>query len=381
MSEVWRVYRMSNWYHSLIPLLLGHVFFFVLYLQIPTSFELAYCIVLFLISAFGFAGFGFLVNDFFDKESDFLAGKPNRLQETKLSHVVCYLLLSLMIAIFPWFFLPVSTTTISLIIAQFILYLLYSLPFLRFKARPFISNVIDAGYAYLIPFLLTANVMSLFSNQIIDVYVYLGFSVMLLLVGFTNLLIHQWFDREFDVASSIRSTPIWIGPIRTEKLMHFLIVLIVIFILSNFLMLSVTDPQWWSVVFVFVFLINEMVQTYSSSKDNSIQREINAGFRLNQFFQFYLPVVCLILLAYSSPIWLGILFLFVRFSQKKWPLRQRLKPFSPIFPALVFGLRKLKSITSFLINRFVYWAFRVVGIDLIHEKKSAIQFLKEKWIH
>jgi hypothetical protein len=116
-----------------------------------------------------------------------------------------------------------------------------------------------------------------------------------------------------------------------------------------------------------------------SSVKSALQNEINFGLFLNQFYQFYLPVSYLVLLSFESRIWWIVLFLFIFVFQNLKSLKEKLLLFIPLLQLLIFLVKKIKKFTSIIVNQLLYLGFRLFGVDLVKEKKSAWEFLKKKW--
>lgn len=378
MRSFWKIYRVSNWIQSLIPLLLGHIFFFVLFFKISVNIWLAKLILLFLISSFGFAGFGYIINEFFDKKTDQAAGKLNVLQNSSISSFVIYLSISIGLAVSPWFFLPISINILGLLSIQILFFLLYSLPSIRLKEKPFLSNILDASYAYLIPFLLVREFATIISNQSFESILFLIFSMMLFVVGFTNLFIHQLLDLANDKSARTLSTPIFLGPDNSRKTMILLLVLSVFCTFLFCVVLIFNHLNWSGLLVIFFLLLISSFRNKDSSVESAFENEINFGLFLNQFYQFYLPIFYLGLLCCQSWIWWIVLILFIFVFQNLKSLKEKLLLFIPLLQLLIFLVKKIKKITSSIGNQILYLSFRLFGVDLVKEKKSAWEFLKKK---
>ncbi len=379
MKSFWKIYRVSNWIQSLIPLLLGHIFFFVLFFKISFNIWLAKLIILFLISSFGFAGFGYLLNEFFDMKTDHAAGKLNVLQHISNASFVIYLSISIVLALIPWAFLPISINIIALLSIQILFFLLYSIPSIKFKEKPFLSNILDSSYAYLIPFLLVCELASIISNQSLDSILFLTFSSMLFAVGFTNLFIHQLIDLEFDKSVGTLSTPVFLGPDKSRIVLVFLLILSVLCTFFFCVNLIFHNLYWIGLLMVFLLLLLSCFRKTDLSFRHTLQNEMNFGLCLNQFYQFYLPLYYLVLLSLQSLIWWIVLFLFMFLFHNLKSIKEKLLLFIPLLQLLIYLIKKIKNFIAISINQLLYLVFRLFGADLVKEKKSAWEFLKKKW--
>ena len=80
-----RPFRAEDWWKSKAALLMGFVYLFALWFDIPVRPFIPLS-VLSIAVIIGFASFGYIVNDFFDKEKDRQAGKKNFLLDKSISY-------------------------------------------------------------------------------------------------------------------------------------------------------------------------------------------------------------------------------------------------------------------------------------------------------
>lgn len=152
---------------------------------------------------FGFAGFGYLTNDWADIEKDALVNKPNALQGTTTAQRAGLLVLFVFMIWPPWLVLPFTYVSALFIIGEILLFVSYAFPPLRLKEREWLGIVADAGYAHLVPALFAAYTFSLAGSvRFMQLPTLLGLlAVWQGIVGIRNILLHQLQDAENDLHS------------------------------------------------------------------------------------------------------------------------------------------------------------------------------------
>jgi 4-hydroxybenzoate polyprenyltransferase len=174
----------------------------------------------------GIAGIGYLTNDLGDRQKDKLIEKENATANLDIISIVFLIVLFLLLALIPWFFLPMSRNSIFLLLLQFILFCAYAFPPLRLKERGIWGVLADAGYAHVNPALLAAYTFYLYTNKTVD-----GFCLFMGLVGswqlisgIRNILFHQVKDHDKDLLSGTKTYVTNVGIKRTEMfLKNFLL--------------------------------------------------------------------------------------------------------------------------------------------------------------
>lgn len=381
MKDFLKIYRVSFWFKSLLPVLFGNIFLFVLLFDVEPKASLLVALLLFFISSVGFAATGYLLNDLFDRKADAASGKANATLGKPVAEVLLYVMLCLSLALIPWIFLPVNEVITALLILQLVSYLLYSAPPARIKNIPFLSNAADAGYAYVVPLLLVHELIrQLSGNAGNGIWITAMLSALFLVVGLKNIFIHQLDDLENDRKAAVLSTPLYLGTLRSGIFLQVLFVLEVLLALSWLGWMSYQDHRFIAALSVFGLLLVPVIYDHRNVAQR-LDRYQLAGLGLNAFYQFYLPVFYLICLCFASRYWIwGLLFFVILFNDAE-SFRQKRN----IFLVFVWGwglLVKLyyllRNVVSKAVNYIIYWIFRLFGVDLRAEKKSALSFLREK---
>lgn len=191
-----------------------------------------------MLTAIGFAAFGYLTNDWSDVKKDELAGKKNLLSLLGFPTRVFLLVLTLFFALAPWYYLPHTTITVLLFMLEIALFVVYAFPPLRLKERGFAGVFTDALYAHAIPAVFAAYTFSL----AITVSPFRNFLISLLftwqlITGIRNILIHQVEDIENDKAGGNRTFVIRAGIENAKRLIRYACIPLEVMLLAALLFL------------------------------------------------------------------------------------------------------------------------------------------------
>lgn len=374
--------RSQDWRLSFVPFIMGCVYLWLSWFKIDLNFESSLLILFSLVTTIGFAALGYLINEHFDIASDTKAGKVNRLAYVSNKVKLGLFLFSVSMALLPWLWLPHDNVTWFLIGAQFLFYLLYSLPFPRLKDVPFASNFIDAGYAYWIPLLLSHHTYALYANSIWAAWLPL-FSIAVFLVGFRNILIHQVDDLFNDKRAGVRTLPMVIGVERVTFLMKGLLVQEVVFIVAALWYISIATPMHFFVLVMYILSLCLLVwrlRLHFASNYFAIEsvRHITDGVN-----QYVLPICWLVVLGFQKPIYLIFIpiHLLFFFPRNYWQaIKNSILSIYTIIRRLVLSLYwKIYQVLSKYVNYLIYYFMRILGVDLVKENTSLVGYIKRKF--
>ncbi len=198
--------RLSDAWNYKAPVLVSVPYFFALLGQMPVQQTIAAMFASYT-TIIGIAAFGYFINDLTDIRQDALAQKPNSVARLSPMQRVVILVIILLVALLPWLYLPLTTLTAPFLLAQFLLFLAYSLPPMRLKERKQAGILTDALYAHVNPALLAALTFTLIIRQPLSSLVgYMaGLVTWQLLWGIRNILQHQLEDLENDIAAGVKT--------------------------------------------------------------------------------------------------------------------------------------------------------------------------------
>lgn len=378
-----KVIRISDWFQSFIPTILGYCFVWILLAKVPFSMELILTLLLFTISAIGFAMLGYLINDLFDIREDKIAGKQNLIGESPFWKKVSLLLVAIVLSFSPWLGLPFNNYILYLLIAQISLYILYNSPPIRLKKKPFISNIIDSMYAYLLPFVLSFLVLKIEQKELYTT-LYWG-SLVWFIVGLRNLLIHQMIDYEKDLrAGSKKSTVIFLGLKRSKQVLFSLLGIEII--LFTGLIIIVSSFNYTLLLFLFILsliVVNNLYAHYIS-KPSSLKSDLKLALFPNFIYQFHWPVFVLLILSFEySFYWLIACILFITLLTPPHLIIACIKPSAFLYKikalAITLWHSVIRVVLSAVLNYAIFFIFKLFGIDLKKENRSAISYIKSKF--
>lgn len=292
MSKPWQ-YKM--------PLLLGFPYFFLLVGQVETerafySFLAAVC------TTVGFAGIGYVTNDWSDREKDRLVGKENALLDRSSWQICAILSLFLLLALLPWCYLPVDEISLALIGFELLLFVLYAFPPFRFKERGVLGLITDALYAHVVPAILASWTFYLIGDKSYS----LLFDFLCVLTawqfisGIRNILMHQVKDYQNDLGSGTNTVVTRFGVERSVFVLKLVLIPLELILFAVFLWVLSQEITfvWWvygaySVYALFVFLRKKQ-----DADESNFKRFTNVF--LDQFYIEWLPLMVLCALVTSS---------------------------------------------------------------------------------
>ena len=236
--------RLSNPWRYKVPFLIAMPYWVMILSDLPAThmllgFAMSCCTIL------GIAGFGYLLNDYTDREEDRAAGKPNVLIGMAPAPILALLIFLLGMAILPWvFYFPLDRYSILLLIAEFTLFILYSAPPFRLKERGILGLLADALYAHTVPAILATYTFYLLGAQAYTAC--LPFTIVLgtwqFCWGVRNILLHQIGDYTKDQHTGTHTFATRVGLPATHTTLKITLALET---LTFFAFLATLATVWW----------------------------------------------------------------------------------------------------------------------------------------
>lgn len=208
--------RLSEAWNYKAPVLVSVPYFFAIIgsldvFQTFVAMVASYCTIA------GIAAFGYFINDLSDVKQDSDAGKPNFIAKLSTGQRVGLMVVILMLALLPWWYLPLTFLTATCLFIQFLLFLVYSLPPFRLKERGLFGIFTDAAYAHANPALLAALTFSVIIKMPVSEIA--GYLVCLfcwqMFWGIRNILHHQLEDLDNDRTAGVKT---WVQSFPTGKI-------------------------------------------------------------------------------------------------------------------------------------------------------------------
>ena len=202
--------RVDNWWYSKVAPAIAISYCAALLYQVP-AWEMARSILLIAFVGLCAGSYGHLINDVYDIEVDRNAGKRNHMAlfEPWQRFVLCALPFGLGFA--PALFVSYSQTSLLLLVVEFLLPTIYSIPPIRLKGRGALGLICDSLGAHLVPCLYVISVLAhvagtptvVHSTRSTAFVVCTAFWALSL--GLIGILIHEFEDRDNDIRSGIRT--------------------------------------------------------------------------------------------------------------------------------------------------------------------------------
>ena len=293
--------RFSDWWNSKIAMLVGWSYFFALLFQqdFRSFITLLPGIILWLFST---AAFGYYMNDCFDIDVDFKAKKSNSASKHSITKRTTVLVLLGSVSLISSLFLLWSQTAFCLlVIAQLLLFFLYSIPPFRWKEVLYLDIVTDSIYAQVIPVSMMALVaLANYSQPVQPLqFVIVGVVGLWALVsGLRNILEHQLADLHNDRISGVSNTVQHLGEDRVSWFLSSRLIPIewslfgLIIILSGFLI-----PSLVLLTAVFILILGFTTPIAEGIIEKT--RPFRSGSRLLEprlIYEFWFPIVCIVVL-------------------------------------------------------------------------------------
>jgi 4-hydroxybenzoate polyprenyltransferase len=373
--------RAKDWRQSFIPLIFGNLYLWLILFKISFNFKILWILFLSLTTSFGFAALGYFINEFFDKEDDFVAEKINKLQILDAYKQIILFVCILLFTFIPWVFLPFNKISIVLITIQVLLFIIYaSYPF-RLKKNKYLSGIIDSMYAYTIPLLLSYYTFYLVSrSDSFNPLILFTYSLLLLITGYRNITIHYINDIFKDKRVGLITLPRHIGVKKTDSLLKICLLLEAIILFVFIMLIGKNYSGFYLLLFPFSYKLYKGFSQYFTLKNKNIVTNYIRHIP-DAYFQYYFPISILLLLIISNFRWAILLpihlILFVpnfRF-QPLISLWHRIH-FRLYFNYIYYGY--IRKTISWIINYSIYFLFLLFKVDLKKRNISAINYLKQK---
>ena len=300
MEVLKKFMRISNWWHYKAAPLMAFIYAKA-FINGITPAELLPSSVVFFIAVVGIASSGHFINDLADIKEDGLSGKENFAAKMTFIQKIFSAVLLLVLSVVPWFYLKVDLLIVSLLLIQYVLYIIYSFKPFRLKNRHFWGIIADAMYGHIVPALVVLAVFSYYGVNRNLFSLINSFSLILIIwlltKGMRNIMLHQIDDRKKDKQVMVNTFVVKFGGVFSLNLINRLILplefvsfVILVYLAGN------TFPLFY--IFLVAFLVFTILK-FSLWKVFVLpprQMRFKFLFFLNDFYEDWLPLVMLIYL-------------------------------------------------------------------------------------
>ena len=198
--------RFDNWWNAKVPPMLSFAYFAMLSgTALPSTSRILVNVAVFLVSVFGIAGFGHVFTDIFDVAEDRIRGQRNSWDLASPSGKTALVGGLLAASIVPWLFLPRNATVYLLLAAEFLAFVAYAVPPLRFKTRGLPGIAADRMYAHTLPALWTWVPFAILSDAPAPLWAGMQIAAWAFPLGARELMLHQAIDADIDRAAGVRT--------------------------------------------------------------------------------------------------------------------------------------------------------------------------------
>ena len=295
-----------------------------------------------LITAGGWMTIGYLSHDLSDVNEDLIAGKTNLwTQYPREGHIL--LILSTVVAIGPWYFLPSNMYSYILLSAELVCLGLYALPPFRFKNHLFLSLILDATYAYAIPVVLAGYTFYLLSGDDADLVFLALCGGWSLVVGARHYINHICMDLINDKEAGRQTLATRYGVSRLRSCAAEILLVAELILLSSFLLHVFVAQSLWVSLFVLCLLTTAIYRYAHVSKYRLTEIPLDKVYKHE--LVLVLGVVCV--LSTPSYLWIMVIYAFC-FARLRWM-------------HLVFQL--LRGPASTIVNYGIYYFRKYIQLE------------------
>lgn len=379
LNKVLAATRAKDWRLSFVPFVMGGVYLWIWWFELPISGRLLWLTFLSLTTTVGFASLGYFINEYFDKAYDARAGKLNKLAFISPAYQFGIFFGTILFTFLPWLCLPFDSVSVAFFFTELLLFLVYSLPFPRWKEHTYFSIVVDSAYAYVVPLLLSFHTFSLIAEQKEWPIWLWCFVATAFFIGIRNILVHQAEDAVKDQRNNTQTLPLLIGKSVYERLIVIVagyeLMMVGLWIISLSIERSIF-ALWAIALLLACFFARQGFATMASFQKTG-------NFTLNKIYQYVFPAFVLFLLLTRQPLWAGLLLLIHLFFFVQYDLVGKTILLLKILyqAAIKFYWETyilIRHIISVIINYTIFYLFLLFGVDLKKEGKSAKEYLSKR---
>jgi hypothetical protein len=293
------IFRFSEWIDSKIPFVILAWLIVVINSQ---TFEGKFIILIQTVSfSFFFLAFGYLFNDWTDRESDILAGKHKIIQSYKAWQIIPILITLFNLSIISIFDQLCKIDTLVITFFCYMFAIIYSGTKLRLKERGFLGLIASSIAQRTLPALLVFNLLDSIE------YPALLFLFLTLVVGLRWMITHQLEDINSDKTSQTKTFLIQHVDFKTYDYLVFslfleILIIIVIGVLFNNLVVWITYGLY--LIYTIIMSFVTLTSPTKMLKDPSV-----AYLVLSDFYFLFWPIGLSITLSFDNPLGLILIVL------------------------------------------------------------------------
>lgn len=312
MTSLLRFIRFEHWFtQKLSPLLV--VGYALLWATDVSPHDALAVLPVVLLCICSVAAYGHLVNDWFDIESDALSGKPNTLDGISPGGRTALIAIFVISGFGLLLLIPGPSTLVWLLIADYLLPTIYSVPPVRLKNRGALGVLSDVLAAHLIPTLFVVVALGAVTGESSSASTALIVSACAWssCLGLRGILIHQAIDRNADRVAGLRT----IATVRSRQDIRSVVVRVIVPVEAIGVGVFLASLPTYSVPVIavlIVFVAGEVARLTRRLKMpmvyvNEVGRERYVPMVSNELYEVWLPLALALQLAVKDPLYLPLI--------------------------------------------------------------------------
>lgn len=257
-------------------------------------------------ASFCVATFGYFINDYYDLKSDLLANKKNMFEQLESKHGWLFLIPIGLATTFFWILSGANKQATILLLVELFTFFIYSYPKINFKNNSILGPLCDAHYAHIFPVFISIVFLNIELKTLTVILIYLW----LLFKGLRNILFHQLNDRKADRLSNLKTFPLVFGLGFSLRFLNLFILPCELLLLSLLLILNLPYTDLLLISFIAFQLFTAFLFSFWLFPKIPL-RHFHSKFLyyLNNYYEFWLPVVCIFMAGLKTELTLLILLL------------------------------------------------------------------------
>lgn len=214
--------RAGEWWEFKLSPIFAAFYATALTLQLPVS-SLWLTALTILLSLVPGAAYVSVINDLTDRDEDLAAGKPNRMAGRSRGYAAVLIAITAGAGVAFCYLWRHDTLLLSLYLAAWLAFSLYSLPPFRWKTRGILGVLCDASGAHLFPTLVAVALTFRDAGHTVNVTWLVTVGVWAFANGIRGILLHQLVDLDADRQAGVRTFALRHPPAVTARLGTFIV--------------------------------------------------------------------------------------------------------------------------------------------------------------
>lgn len=196
--------RAKEWWEHKIPPIMAMAYGTAA-LQKKTMADIALHLLFLIVALIIGASFVSIVNNITDIKADFDCGKPNYMGKVSKLKQGLLVLMCIFPGLFICYLMRQDIVSVVFYVSSWVMFTLYSVPPFRLKNRKVAGIMADAAGSQMFPSLLVVSSISFYTGNGINMAWVASIGIWSLIYGIRGILLHQFTDRENDLASGMQS--------------------------------------------------------------------------------------------------------------------------------------------------------------------------------